>query len=194
MNKLNENINLNALLKCIGLTFWTLQKIIYIGSRIILIDLRTFYIHRDWYFLFFWGIIRLWEIGYYLKKSTCISPWNYEYMYENVVCPRFTSDLYGGWFGTLLCVVLSLATARQSAKRRVVALPSYRPVVNEAHQTERCRTACCRDVTLYIYIYTRKVYQISHNNVCVCVYVCFCVRGCVCACARVCVCLTRKNW
>jgi hypothetical protein len=58
------------------------------------------------------------------------------------------SGTYGGWFGTLLCVVLSLATARQSAKRRAVGLSSRRLVASDARRTARCRAACCRDVTL----------------------------------------------
>jgi hypothetical protein len=65
---------------------------------------------------------------------------------------HYIVNFYGGWFGTLLFVVLSLATARQSAKRRVVRLSSY----------DGRQTACCRDVTLlhgsnrrigYLYIY-----------------------------------------
>jgi hypothetical protein len=32
--------------------------------------------------------------------------------------------IYGGWFGTLVCVVLALATTGHSAKRRVVGLSS----------------------------------------------------------------------
>jgi hypothetical protein len=51
----------------------------------------------------------------------------------------FTRENYGGWFETLLCVVLSLATARQSAKRRVLRLSSCRPVTNDTRQKVRCR-------------------------------------------------------
>jgi hypothetical protein len=48
--------------------------------------------------------------------------------------------MYGGWFGTLLCIVLALATTGQSAKRRVVGLSSCRPVANDIRQTSRCRS------------------------------------------------------
>jgi hypothetical protein len=39
----------------------------------------------------------------------------------------------------VLCVVLSQATAHQSAKRRVVGLLSCRPVANDASQMAHCR-------------------------------------------------------
>jgi hypothetical protein len=55
---------------------------------------------------------------------------------------------YGGWFGMLLCFVLSQATERQNVKWRVVRLSSCRLVANDAHQTARSRDAWCRDVTL----------------------------------------------
>jgi hypothetical protein len=45
-------------------------------------------------------------------------------------------------------VVLSLATAQQSAKRRVVGLSSCRSVAYDARQKACYRAACCRDVTL----------------------------------------------
>jgi hypothetical protein len=70
--------------------------------------------------------------------------------------------IYGGWFGTLRValsiattqpillstIVLSQATTRQSAKRRVVALSSYRPVSSEARQSVRCRVARYRNFVL----------------------------------------------
>jgi hypothetical protein len=64
-------------------------------------------------------------------------------LFSTTIC-----DMYGGWFGTLLCVLLAQATTRQSVKRRVVRLSSCCPVANDARQTARCRAAYCRDVTL----------------------------------------------
>jgi hypothetical protein len=58
-----------------------------------------------WYYLF--------ELNKWLKSSTsrCVDRASYN---------------YGGWFGTLLCVVLPLVTARQNAKQLVVGLSSCR--------------------------------------------------------------------
>jgi hypothetical protein len=47
-----------------------------------------------------------------------------------------------------IVIAFSLATTRQSTKRRVVALSSCRPVSREARQTARCRAARCRNVVL----------------------------------------------
>jgi hypothetical protein len=71
-------------------------------------------------------------------------------------------ESYGAWFWKLLCLMLSLATARQSAKRRVVALLSCRHVANN-HAKRRvvvwrvvamshCRSPQIEKLTICIYI------------------------------------------
>jgi hypothetical protein len=49
------------------------------------------------------------------------------------------------WLHKYRLFVLFLATTRQSAKRRIVALSSCRPVFSKERRMAHCRAALCRD-------------------------------------------------
>jgi hypothetical protein len=91
---------------------------------------------------------------YYKKQSTLNQEWisgtrHRRKPIKECIQKDQVSKSYGAWFGRLLCVALTLATTRQSAKQRVVGLSSCRPVANDVRQTARCRSACCHIVARF---------------------------------------------
>jgi hypothetical protein len=74
----------------------------------------------------------------------------------NAIVPWEVQVSYFIWWliwNLFLWIVLSLATAQQSAK-----LSSCRPVANDARQTARCRAACYCDVTFSLGLNRRTGY------------------------------------